>query len=66
MPRGKAIIAAASRFQQAWDRAMARNGEGLIVADLDIIEVHEAALELIAATGTDNLHDALDALHEFD
>ncbi len=62
----KAIIAAAARFKEAWDQAMARDGEGLIVADLDIVEVHEAALDLIGATGTGSLQDALDALHEFD
>ena len=66
MPRERAIIGAARRFQTAWDRSMARNGEGLIVAELDIVEVHEAALELIRATGTDNLEDALDVLHRFD
>jgi hypothetical protein len=62
----EAIIVAAARFQRAWDVAMARDGEGLIVADLDIVEVHEAALELIRATGTDSLHGALDALHDYD
>ena len=45
---------------------MAHNGEGLIVADLDIVEVHEAALDLIRATGTDSLEEALDALHQYD
>jgi hypothetical protein len=66
MPKQRAIIAAARRFQTAWDLAMAHNGEGLIVAELDIAEVHEAALELIRATGTDNLDDALEALHRYD
>ena len=65
MPRGKAIIAAAARFQRAWDAAMAHNGEGLLVSELDIVEVHEAALELITATGTDSLEEALAVLHEF-
>jgi hypothetical protein len=66
MPRGKAIIAAASRFQRAWDRAMAHNGEGLIVAELDIVEVHEAALDLIRVTATNSLQEALDVVHQFD
>jgi hypothetical protein len=66
VPRGKAIIAAATRFQRAWEKAMANNGEGLIVPDLDIVEVHEAALELIEATGTATLQDALDAVLQFD
>ncbi|HXQ62905.1 MAG TPA: hypothetical protein VN796_11265 [Acidimicrobiales bacterium] len=61
-----AIIAAAARFQRAWDAAMAGDGEGLIVSDLDIVEVHEAALELIGATGTHSLHEALEALHQTD
>jgi hypothetical protein len=62
----QAIIAAAAAFKQAWDRAMAQNGEGLIVADLDIVEVHEAALDLIRATGTESLQEALDALDHDD
>lgn len=62
----KAIINAAARFKRAWDLAMAHNGEGLLVAGLDIAEVHEAALDLIRATGTDNLEAALDALHHDD
>ena len=66
MPSDEAIVAAAARFQGAWDRAMAANGEGLLVVDLDIVEVHESALELIRATGTDNLHDALDAVHRLE
>jgi hypothetical protein len=66
MPQGKAIIAAATRFQQAWERAMAHNGEGLIVSDLDIVEVHEAALELIRVTATTSLQEALDVVHHFD
>lgn len=66
MPRGKAIIAAATRFQRAWEKAMAHNGEGLIVSDLDIVEVHEAALELIQVTATGTLQEALDVVHQFD
>jgi|HubBroStandDraft_2_1064218.scaffolds.fasta_scaffold1432027_2 hypothetical protein len=65
MPRGKIIIAAAERFQRAWEAAMARDGEGLLVSELDIAEVHEAALELIEATGTDTLEEALAVLQEF-
>ena len=65
MPRERAIIGAARRFQTAWGLAMADNGEGLIVAELNIVEVHEAALELIRATETDNLEDALDVLHRY-
>jgi hypothetical protein len=61
--QGKAIIAAAARFQRAWDQAMARNGEGLIMADLDIVEVHDAAMELIRATGTASLQEALEVVH---
>ena len=66
MPGGKAIIAAGLRFKLAWDVAMAQNGEGLILSELEIAEVHEAALELIAATGTQNLQDALETLSQFD
>jgi hypothetical protein len=66
MPRGKAIVVAATRFQLAWEKAMARDGEGLIVADLDIVEVHEAALDLIRVTETQSLDEALAVLHAFD
>jgi hypothetical protein len=66
MPRGKAIIDAATRFNRAWEAAMAHNGEGLIVADLDIVEVHEAALELIRVTGTKDLQEALDSLDDLE
>lgn len=45
---------------------MAHDGEGLIVADLDIVEVHEAALELIRATATNSLQEALDVVDQFD
>jgi hypothetical protein len=63
VPQGKAIIAAAARFQRAWDEAMANNGEGLIVARLDIVEVHDAAMDLIRVTGTASLEEALDLVH---
>jgi hypothetical protein len=66
MPRSHAIIAAGLRFHRAWDRAMAGNGDGLIVSDLDIVEVHEAALELIRTTGTDSLQAALDVVRRFE
>jgi hypothetical protein len=66
MERERDIIAAARRFQTAWDLAMAHDGEGLLVSELDIAEVHEAALELIRATGTDKLEDALEALDRYD
>jgi PAS domain-containing protein len=66
MPREEAIVMAATRFQLAWEKAMARDGEGLIVADLDIVEVHEAALELIGVTETQTLEEALAFLHAFD
>jgi hypothetical protein len=66
VPQGNVIIAATIRFKRAWDQAMAHNGEGLLVADLDIVEVHEAALDLIRVTGTASLQEALDVVHQFD
>ena len=62
----KAMIAAALRFKEAWETGMRRGGEGVDLSDLDIIEMHEAALGLIWATGTDDLQSALTVLHEFD
>jgi hypothetical protein len=47
------MIAAATRLRDAWK-----------MPEPDILEMHEAALELISATGTSNVHWALDVLHE--
>ncbi|HEY7948459.1 MAG TPA: hypothetical protein VID75_12350 [Acidimicrobiales bacterium] len=62
----KRIIAAATRFKDAWDSAIGHDREGISLSDLDLVEMHEAALGLIAATGTTDLQSALDALHDFE
>jgi hypothetical protein len=62
----KKIIAAATRFKEAWDAAIRHDREGLSLSDLDIVEMHEAALGLMAATGTTDLQSALDTLHDVD
>jgi hypothetical protein len=49
------IIAAAIRLRDAW-----------ALADLDVGEMHEAAIGLIYATGTTNLASALDVLHDIE
>jgi len=61
----KKMIAAATRFKEAWEAGM-RRGQGMALTDLDIIEMHEAALALIWATGTTDLQGALDVLHEYE
>ena len=38
----KKIIAAATRFKDAWDSAISHNKEGFSLSDLDIVEMHEA------------------------
>jgi hypothetical protein len=49
----KRMIAAATRLRDAW-----------ALANLDVGEMHEAALGLISATGTGDLASALDVLHD--
>ena len=62
MPHIK-MIAAGLRFKDAWD---ARTLEGNQLADIDIVEFHEAALGLMLATDTHDLQAALDVLAHFD
>jgi hypothetical protein len=47
----KAVIAAGTRFKEAWEKP-----------SVDIVEVHEAALGLIWVTETTDLQAALDVL----
>jgi hypothetical protein len=47
------IIAAATRLREAWAKA-----------DLDVVEMHEAALGLMWTTGTKDLAAALGILHD--
>jgi hypothetical protein len=42
---------------------MQRSADGEVLTDRDIVEMHEASLGLIWATGTMNLQEALDAFH---
>ena len=61
----KRIIAAATRFKEAW-LPSSGSGTGGSLSDIDIVEMHEAALGLIATTGTETLQEALDVLHAYD
>jgi len=56
------ITNAATRYERAWATAVKDKMEYLSPTNADMIEVHEAALELIAATGTASLHEALEVL----
>jgi len=58
----EAVSQAVARYERAWATAVKDKMEYLSPPDADMIEVHEAALELIAATGTTSLHEALEAL----
>lgn len=62
----KRIIAAATRFREAWNPSARSGEEEGALSDIDIVEMHNAALALIAATNTDNLQEALDALHAYE
>jgi hypothetical protein len=57
----KKIIAAATRFKEAWEGSSSSDR-----SDIDIVEMHDAALGLIAATNTATLQEALAALHAYE
>jgi hypothetical protein len=61
-----AMLAAAQRFKYAWEGERERSFQGDVLSDRDIVEMHEAALGLIWATGTTNSQRALEVLREFD
>jgi hypothetical protein len=61
----EAINNAVARYEQAWAMAVKDKMEYLSPPNADMIEVHEAALELIAATGTASLHEALEMLGSY-
>jgi hypothetical protein len=58
----EAINKAAARYERAWATAVKDKMEYLSPPNADMVEVHEAALDLISATGTASLHEALEAL----
>jgi hypothetical protein len=58
-----AIVGAAARFWTAWTTAVDFEGEGIPPIEL-VIEVHEAALQLIRATGAKDLRGAYAVLDE--
>jgi hypothetical protein len=62
----KRIIAAATRFKEAWNPPLGQGDRERTLRDIDIVEMHNAALGLISATGTDSLQEALDVLHAYD
>ena len=53
-----AIIAAVDRFVRAWGAAATQNDDTLSLAAPVVVEVHEAARELIRATGAKDLRGA--------
>jgi hypothetical protein len=61
----EAINNAVARYEQAWAMAVKDKMEYLSPPNADMIEVHEAALELIAATGTASLQEALEMLGSY-
>jgi hypothetical protein len=62
MPDTAAMVAAADRFLRAW--TVATQGNPLPLTDPAVIEVHEAAQELISATETTNVRAAYHVLDE--
>jgi hypothetical protein len=59
----EAITAAAARFWLAWSVATVFHDDGVPPVDL-VVEVHEAARELIRATKTTDLRAAYEVLTE--
>jgi hypothetical protein len=59
----EAVAAAAARFWLAWTVAIEFEGEGVPPTDL-VIEVHEAARELIRATRAKDLRGAYEVLND--
>jgi hypothetical protein len=57
---------AATRFERAWAMALKDRAERFSPTDTEMVEVHEAALELVGATGTNTLQDALQVLRKLD
>jgi hypothetical protein len=62
----KRIIAAATRFREAWNPSVGSGDGERALSDINIVEMHNAALALIAATDTESLQEALDALHAYE
>jgi hypothetical protein len=60
------MLAAAARFKEAWEADMRRSSSGAVLSDREIVEMHEAALALVWATGTTNLGEALDVMRQLD
>ncbi len=60
------ITAAAARFERAWAIAVKDKAEHVAPSETDMVEVHEAALELVGATSTRTLQEALRVLEELD
>jgi hypothetical protein len=60
--QAEVVEKATARFEQAWATAVRDKMEYLSPPNADMIEVHEAALELISATGTASLHEALEVI----
>ncbi len=58
-----AMLAAATRFKETWEAGMQRSADGEVLSDRDIVEMHEASLGLIWATGTMDMQEALDVFH---
>ena len=46
------MLTAARRFRGAWEGDRERSAQGDVLTDPEIVEMHEAALGLIWATGT--------------
>jgi hypothetical protein len=61
-----AVTAAAARFERAWAIALKDKAEHVSPSEADMVEVHDAALELVRATSTHTLQEALRVLEDID
>jgi len=60
----EAIAAAAERFERAWAIAVKDRAEHVAPTEADMVEVHEAALNLVGVTSTHTLQQALQVLRD--
>jgi hypothetical protein len=58
----QAIIAAGIRFSRAWEKVISRRVDGEPRTERDVIEMHEATMEMMVATETKDLQSALEVL----
>ena len=60
----QAIITAGTRFRRAWDTGLKPGGHSIPFAGINVLEFHEAALDLMRATEAATLQAAFKVLFD--